>query len=98
MTAPILYNYDLDENCYRVRLVASCLGVALTLHGIDMYPGREHLGAAMRALAAREVDMTVNNPIEAEKLWREGAVRPLCVFDGKPLESVARGGLARRRG
>lgn len=50
MTAPILYNYDLDENCYRVRLVASCLGVALTLHGIDMYPGREHLGAAMRAL------------------------------------------------
>jgi tripartite-type tricarboxylate transporter receptor subunit TctC len=39
-----------------------------------------------RALAAGEVDMTVNNPIEAEKLWREGKVKPLCVFDGKPLE------------
>jgi putative tricarboxylic transport membrane protein len=43
-------------------------------------------GDVARALAAREVDMTVNNPIEAEKLWREGKVRPLCVFDGKPLD------------
>ncbi len=42
-------------------------------------------GDVARALAAREVDMTVNNPIEAEKLWREGKLRPLCVFDGKPL-------------
>ncbi len=43
-------------------------------------------GAVARALAAGEVDMTVNNPIEAEALWRDGKVRPLCVFDGKPLE------------
>jgi len=28
----------------------------------------------------------VNNPIEAEKLWREGKVRPLCVFDGHKLD------------
>ncbi len=47
-------------------------------------------GDVARALAAREVDMTVNNPIEAEKLWREGAVRPLCVFDGKPLGYTAK--------
>ena len=47
-------------------------------------------GDVARALAAREVDMTVNNPIEAEKLWREGAVRPLCVFDGKPLAERAK--------
>jgi putative tricarboxylic transport membrane protein len=43
-------------------------------------------GDVASALAARHVDITVNNPIEAEKLWREGAVRPLCVFDGQPLE------------
>ncbi len=43
-------------------------------------------GDVARALAAGDVDMTVNNPIEAEKLWREGAVRALCVFDGKPLD------------
>ena len=42
-------------------------------------------GDVARALAAREVDMTVNNPIEAAKLWSEGKVRPLCVFDGKKL-------------
>jgi tripartite-type tricarboxylate transporter receptor subunit TctC len=47
-------------------------------------------GDVARALAAREVDMTVNNPIEAEKLWREGAVRPLCVFDGKAIDYPAK--------
>jgi tripartite-type tricarboxylate transporter receptor subunit TctC len=36
-------------------------------------------------LATGEVDLTVNNPIEGEKLWREGALRPLCVFDGSTL-------------
>lgn len=46
----ILYNYDLDENCYRVRLVAACLGITLDLHGIDLFPGREHLSPAMLAL------------------------------------------------
>jgi tripartite-type tricarboxylate transporter receptor subunit TctC len=40
-------------------------------------------GDVASALATRQVDMTVNNPIEAEKLWREGAVRPLCLFDGQ---------------
>jgi len=50
MSAPLLYNYDLDEDCYRVRLVAGCLGVTLATHNIDMFPGREHLGAEMLAL------------------------------------------------
>lgn len=45
-----LYNYDLDERCYLLRLTASCLGVAVTPLNIDMYPGREHLGPAMLAL------------------------------------------------
>ncbi|MDH4051616.1 MAG: tripartite tricarboxylate transporter substrate-binding protein [Rubrivivax sp.] len=47
-------------------------------------------GDVARALAANEVDMTVNNPIEAEKLWRAGSVRPLCVFDGRRLEYTAK--------
>ncbi len=42
-------------------------------------------GDVVRALAAREVDVTVNNPVEASKLWSEGKVRPLCVFDSKKL-------------
>ena len=42
-------------------------------------------GDVARALAAGEVDMTVNNPIEAEALWRQGKLRPLCVFDGQRL-------------
>jgi tripartite-type tricarboxylate transporter receptor subunit TctC len=47
-------------------------------------------GDVAKALAAREVDMTVNNPIEAAKLWGEGKVRPLCVFDGAKLEYHAK--------
>ena len=43
-------------------------------------------GDVARALASREVDLTVNNPIEAEALWRSGAVRPLCVFDSQRLD------------
>ena len=43
-------------------------------------------GDVARALAERQVDITVNNPIEAAKLWTEGKVRPLCVFDGRKLE------------
>jgi putative tricarboxylic transport membrane protein len=37
-------------------------------------------------LVGGHVDSTVNNPIEAVAQWRGGKVRPLCVFDSKPLE------------
>ncbi len=47
-------------------------------------------GDVAKALGSKQVDMTVNNPIEAEKLWREGAVRPLCVFDGQRLDYPAK--------
>lgn len=43
-------------------------------------------GDVARALAEHEVDMTVNNPIEAEALWRQGKLRPLCVFDGRRMD------------
>ena len=45
----ILYNYDLDMDCYCVRLVASCLGLDLPVENIDMFPGAEHLGPRMLA-------------------------------------------------
>jgi putative tricarboxylic transport membrane protein len=47
-------------------------------------------GDVAKALAAGEVDLTVNNPIEGEKLWREGKLRPLCVFDGSKLDYHAK--------
>ena len=36
-------------------------------------------------LVGKHLDMTVNNPIEAVAQWRAGKLRPLCVFDTKPL-------------
>jgi putative tricarboxylic transport membrane protein len=37
-------------------------------------------------LVGNHVDATVNNPIEAVAQWRGGKLRPLCVFDAKPLD------------
>jgi putative tricarboxylic transport membrane protein len=37
-------------------------------------------------LVGGHVDSTVNNPIEAVAQWRGGQLRPLCVFDSKPLD------------
>jgi putative tricarboxylic transport membrane protein len=36
-------------------------------------------------LVGKHVDSTVNNPIEAVEQWRAGKLRPLCVFDTKPM-------------
>jgi putative tricarboxylic transport membrane protein len=36
-------------------------------------------------LVGRNVDSTVNNPIEAVAQWRANSLRPLCVFDRKQL-------------
>src|SRR5438132_11496160 len=36
-------------------------------------------------LVGKHIDSTVNNPIEAVAQWRANTVRPLCVFDSKPL-------------
>ena len=42
-------------------------------------------GDVANTLAAGEVDLTVNNPIEAESHWRAGKLRALCVFDKDKL-------------
>ncbi|HEY2816113.1 MAG TPA: tripartite tricarboxylate transporter substrate-binding protein [Casimicrobiaceae bacterium] len=36
-------------------------------------------------LVGKHIDSSVNNPIEAVAHWRSGALRPLCVFDSKPM-------------
>ncbi|ABE39261.1 Uncharacterized protein UPF0065 [Rhodopseudomonas palustris BisB5] len=37
-------------------------------------------------LVGNHIDATVNNPIEAVAQWRGGKLRPLCVFDAKPMD------------
>lgn len=41
----IVHNYDLFENCYRVRLVASCTEQTLDLVNVDAFPGEEEKSA-----------------------------------------------------
>jgi glutathione S-transferase len=50
MTGPTLWSYDLDDGCYRARLMAALSGVTLALRSVDAFPGAEHRGPQMRAL------------------------------------------------
>ena len=50
MSELTLYNFDLDENCYRVRLLLGMLGIACKLVSVDMVPGFEHKKAPLLAL------------------------------------------------
>jgi putative tricarboxylic transport membrane protein len=40
-------------------------------------------GDVATQLVGKHIDSSVNNPIEAVSQWRGGALRPLCIFDGK---------------
>ena len=42
-------------------------------------------GEVCTQLVGGHIDSTVNNPIECVAHWRAGTVRPLCVFDSKPM-------------
>lgn len=45
-----LYDYILSPDCYTVRLMASLIGVPLTLRPVDFHPGEEHLSPEFLAL------------------------------------------------
>ena len=45
-----LYNYVLSGNCYKIRLMASLLGVSYETVAVDFYPGLEHRSPRMLAL------------------------------------------------
>lgn len=42
MSDIVLYNYDLDENCYKVRVLLSMLGVEHRAVAVNAFPGKEH--------------------------------------------------------
>jgi len=46
----VLYNYELDENSYRVRLALGMLGLDYETVAVDMFPGQEHRRPKMLAL------------------------------------------------
>jgi glutathione S-transferase len=48
-----LYDFDLDENCYRVRLMLGLLALPARLVAVDMIPGREHERAPLIDLNPR---------------------------------------------
>ena len=45
-----LYDYILSPSCYKVRLMASLVGVKLDLRPVDFHPGAEHRGPPLLAL------------------------------------------------
>lgn len=70
MSALTLYNFDLDENCYRVRLLLSMLSLEVKFVAVDMIPGREHLKAPLIELnplgdlpILTDDDLVVSEPV-----------------------------------
>jgi glutathione S-transferase len=53
MSQITLYNFELDDQCYQVRLMLSMLGVDYHAEAIDMMPGEEEKKAPMLALNPR---------------------------------------------
>jgi glutathione S-transferase len=45
-----MYDFELDENCYKVRLFLSVLGLSYDKITVDMHPGGEEQSEAMLAL------------------------------------------------
>jgi len=45
-----LYNYVLSGNCYKVRLLAHLLNVAIDTIAVDFHPGKEHKSPALLQL------------------------------------------------
>ena len=46
----VLYNYELDESCYKVRLALSLLGLKWQAVAVDVFPGKEHLSPPFLAM------------------------------------------------
>lgn len=57
-----LYNYEMDEGSYRVRLLLSMLGLSYKTIAVDMFPGREETKPGMLAL----------NPLGSMPVLRDG--------------------------
>jgi glutathione S-transferase len=50
MSGLVLYNYELDDSCYRVRLALSLLGLEWQAVAVDVFPGKEHLSPPYLAM------------------------------------------------
>ena len=60
----ILHNYDLFEDCYRVRLLAACTGQTLDVVNVDAFPGGEEKSASYLKL----------NPLGRLPILEDGAL------------------------
>lgn len=49
----VLYDFELDENCYKVRLLLAALGVTCRKIAVNMFPGNEHVAPPLLALNPR---------------------------------------------
>ncbi|MCV3767656.1 glutathione S-transferase family protein [Rhizobium sp. TRM95796] len=95
MMSLTLFNYELDDSSYRVRLLLSILKTPHEIVAVDMVPGKEHLSPAMRALSPlgslpvlREGELTLYGP-EAILAYLAKAHDPSGQF--LPMDAMAFG-------
>ncbi len=85
MSGPTLYDFELDEHCYKVRLLLGLLGVAHHRIAVDMLPGREQMRPPLLAL----------NPLGTLPILTDGALvlreaEPILVYLARSQDPSAR--------
>lgn len=85
MNGLTLYNYDLDENCYKVRLALSMFGLEAAAVAVNAFPGREQATPPFLAM----------NPLGSLPILKDGD--GLTLFGAEAiLAHLARGSEAGR--
>ena len=80
-----LYDYVLSASCYKVRLMAALTGTKLDLVAVDFHPGREHRGAAFRAInPAGTLPVLVAGDPGGDLVLTESSAMLVYLADGDP--------------
>lgn len=74
MTGLVLYNYDLDANCYKVRVALSMLGLPYQTVAVNAFPGKEHKTLPFLAM----------NPLGSLPILKDGDI---TLFGGEAILS-----------
>ncbi len=64
MSARVLYNYDLDENCYKVRMALAMLGLDHQTVAVNAFPGKEQMTPPFLAM----------NPLGSLPILKDGDI------------------------
>ena len=80
MTDLTLHDYELDDGCYKVRLMLGALGLAYTKVAVDVHPGRDIIFADDARSFAQAVIMLLRDP-QLRRRYEKAAAETAARYD-----------------